>query len=109
MKRKEPPFTQGGFDFGPLVNQPESPRAPSLLCEGAFFSLKTGVKGGGLYRNRDNCGTRCHLALRLAHTLPCPRSSSGFSVVYSIEIRDVFDENDPSGQQAQNDDRQGLA
>jgi hypothetical protein len=33
----------------------------------------------------------------------------GFSVVYSIEIGDVFDKDDPSGQQAQDDDRQGLA
>jgi hypothetical protein len=36
----------GGFAFGTPVSQPESPRASSPLCEGAFFFPKTGVRGG---------------------------------------------------------------
>jgi hypothetical protein len=53
-KKAEETIAVGSFPFGPPVNQPEGPRAPSPFCEGAFFLPETGVRGYFLQRE-----TRC--------------------------------------------------
>jgi len=53
-EKAEETMTIGSFPFDPPVSQPESPRAPSTFCEGAFFLPEMEVRGYFLQRE-----TRC--------------------------------------------------